>query len=202
MVAIKLIFHPQPTGSINTVEVSFKGVRMEFYQPQAYFDGLPGSPNLRVKEAFEKGVDLKEKFKFSAAIKEFEKALTFQPTDEEKGALFILIGNCFYNLSKYDEANEHYQKGMALTMKIGNQAGLATTYNNIGLIYDAQGDYPEALEWYKKSLKILRQTGNNQELAVFLKNIGLLYKKMGKKEETKKHLQESQRLFKELGLEK
>ena len=137
MVAIKVIFRPERTGSLKKLEVSVKGIGMEFYRPLDYFDGLPDSPNLRVKEAFEKGVNLKERFKFSAALKEFERALTFQPTDEEKGALFILIGNCLYSQSKYEKANEYYQKGMVLTKEIDDRAGFATTQNNLGAIHYA-----------------------------------------------------------------
>ena len=32
----------------------------------------------------------------------------------------------------------------------------SSTYNNIGLVYSAQGDYATALEWYRKSYQILK----------------------------------------------
>jgi len=199
MVAVKFIYHPQPTGSLKKLEVSFKGIGMEFYQPQDYFDGLSDSPNLRVKEAFEKGVNFKKRFEFSAAIKEFEKALTFQPTDEEKGALFILIGNCLYSLSKYDEANDYYKKGMILTKKVGDRAGLATTYNNIGGIYYAQGNYAEALKWYEKSMKIKEEIGDRAGLATTYNNIGEIYRAQGNYAEALKWYEKSMKILRQTG---
>jgi len=35
-----------------------------------------------------------------------------------------------------------------------NNPSIATTYNNIGLVYNNQGDYNKALEYYFKSLEI------------------------------------------------
>ena len=35
-----------------------------------------------------------------------------------------------------------------------NHPGVATSYNNIGIVYDAMGDYSKALDYYEKSLRI------------------------------------------------
>ena len=35
-----------------------------------------------------------------------------------------------------------------------NHPSLATSYNNIGSVYDKKGDYAIALEYYNKSMKI------------------------------------------------
>ena len=53
---------------------------------------------------------------------------------------------------------------------------LATTYNNIGIIYHTQSDYSLALEYYFKSLKIQEKLGNKQGMASSYNNIGIIYK--------------------------
>jgi tetratricopeptide (TPR) repeat protein len=35
---------------------------------------------------------------------------------------------------------------------------VATSYNNMGLVFDSQGDYPKALEYHEKSLEIRLST--------------------------------------------
>ncbi|MBL4654584.1 MAG: hypothetical protein COC01_09230, partial [Bacteroidetes bacterium] len=63
---------------------------------------------------------------------------------------------------------------------------LASSYNNIGIIYDDQSDYPRALDYYFKALKIYEELGNKadyakassakQGMAASYNNIGVIYK--------------------------
>ena len=52
---------------------------------------------------------------------------------------------------------------------------MASSYNNIGLIYYSQSDYPLALDYYFKSLKIDEKLGNKQGIARTYNNISSLY---------------------------
>ena len=58
----------------------------------------------------------------------------------------------------------------------------ATSYNNIGLTYNKQGNYPKALEYYQKALNILekvlgpdhpntKKTKENMEFSQLMKMI-------------------------------
>jgi len=60
---------------------------------------------------------------------------------------------------------------------------LATTYNNIGLIYDAQGSYDEALQWYMKDLEITEQIGDRAGLATTYNNIASIHYAQGSYDE-------------------
>ena len=55
-----------------------------------------------------------------------------------------------------------------------NHPDIATSLNNIGLVYSDQGKYDEALEYYKRSLKIYEETlpSNHPDIATSLNNIG------------------------------
>ena len=54
---------------------------------------------------------------------------------------------------------------------------MATSYNNIGVVYKAKGEYDKALEYYQKSLAIrLKQLGpDHPDVATSYNNIGLVY---------------------------
>ncbi|MBC7249843.1 MAG: tetratricopeptide repeat protein [Anaerolineae bacterium] len=54
---------------------------------------------------------------------------------------------------------------------LGDQAGLAATYNNIGQVHYARGDYAAALAWYEKSVAITEKLGDLAGLAATYNNI-------------------------------
>jgi hypothetical protein len=45
-----------------------------------------------------------------------------------------------------------YEESLAITRRLGNEAGIAATLNNIGLIHDRQGRYDNAMRRYEESL--------------------------------------------------
>lgn len=53
--------------------------------------------------------------------------------------------------------------------------GLADAYNNIGFMYNNQGDIPNALEFFSKSLKMQEELGFKDGIAELLSNIGVIY---------------------------
>jgi tetratricopeptide (TPR) repeat protein len=55
---------------------------------------------------------------------------------------------------------------------------VASTYNNLGVIYESKGDYDKAIEYYTKSLPILLRTfgGEHPYVAASYYNLGAVYK--------------------------
>ena len=58
---------------------------------------------------------------------------------------------------------------------------VATSYNNIGLVYDSQGEYSRALEMYERSLEIIKSVygDNHPKVAASYNNIGSVYDSQG-----------------------
>jgi two-component sensor histidine kinase/Tfp pilus assembly protein PilF len=56
---------------------------------------------------------------------------------------------------------------------------LANSLNNIGTIYNDQGDIPKAVEYYHKSFKIQEEIGDKEGIATSLNNIGYIYHNQG-----------------------
>ncbi|CAF4360240.1 unnamed protein product, partial [Rotaria sordida] len=59
-------------------------------------------------------------------------------------------------MGDYSKALEFHEKSHKIFEKAlpPNHPNLASSYNNIGGVYDDMGDYSKALEFYEKSLKI------------------------------------------------
>jgi tetratricopeptide (TPR) repeat protein len=85
----------------------------------------------------------------------------------------------YQDKGEYDTALDWYNKSLKITEQIGDQAGIAVTYNNIGRVYKYKGDYDKALEWYLNSLKIKEQIGDRAGLATTYNQIGLIYQSKG-----------------------
>ncbi len=54
---------------------------------------------------------------------------------------------------------------------------VATSYNNLGVVYSEQGDYPRALEYHQKALAIWQQVfgAEHPDVAVSYNNLGTVY---------------------------
>ena len=58
---------------------------------------------------------------------------------------------------------------------------VATNYNNIGLLYEDQGDYAKALEYYNKALEISIQVlgEKHPDVAKCYNDLGIIYYRQG-----------------------
>ena len=83
--------------------------------------------------------------------------------------------------------------------ELGDRAGLATTYNNIALIYDARGDYDGALEWYEKSVPIFGELGDRAGLATTYNNIAAIHHARGDYDAALEWYEKSVAITEELG---
>eukprot|EP00919_Chromeraceae_sp_WS-2016_P054542 GHVR01129660.1.p1 GENE.GHVR01129660.1~~GHVR01129660.1.p1 ORF type:complete len:127 (+),score=3.74 GHVR01129660.1:114-494(+) len=63
------------------------------------------------------------------------------------------IGLLNYKLSKYKEAEEHFEKAMLLWT---NQVFLSNVYNNLASVYEEENQYEQALNTYYKGLQLLK----------------------------------------------
>jgi len=91
-------------------------------------------------------------------IGQYETAMNFANSAIQQATL--LVGNA--NFSQ--------------VVKRSARLSIASSYNNIGSIYDDQGDYSKALEYYLKSLKINEELKNKVRIATILSNIGIVYR--------------------------
>ena len=79
-----------------------------------------------------------------------------------------------------NKALEYYHKSLIIKKEIGDKKGIANSLNNIGRIYDDQGDAPQALEYFHKSLMLREEIGDKRGIAYSLDNIGGIELNQGK----------------------
>lgn len=173
--------------------------------PIDYINGLGENPLL--KHHLEKGQELSKESRFKQAIKEFKKCLSHpKALISNKVAAHILIGNCYYELSRIKESESHYNIALKLSGKVNDKdeslRGKSAAFGNIGLIYSNLGKPDEALKYIKDALAIYRKIGYEQGIAICFSNIGLIYSKLGKIDEALKYLKNALAIHKKIGYEK
>ena len=86
-------------------------------------------------------------------------------------------------MGDYPKALEYYQKALAIKEKVLGEEhpSTATSYNNIGGVFDSRGDYPKALEYYQKALAIFEKVLGEEHpnTATVRNNIRATHRAMG-----------------------
>ncbi len=92
-----------------------------------------------------------------------------------------LMGIVHYYQQNYRQSQEYFEQSLALYQKLEDKEGIAAISNNIGLIYERQGDYSQALKKYNEAAKAFGQLkdGRKKE-TIAISNIGNVYYTLGR----------------------
>jgi tetratricopeptide (TPR) repeat protein len=104
--------------------------------------------------------------------------------EEELASVYNNIGITIADtLGDYPQALEYFRKALAVWEEaLGTKhPNTASSYSNIGFIYEKMGDYPKALEYSLKALAIQEEAlgTKHPNTAMSYNNIGALYNGMG-----------------------
>ena len=104
--------------------------------------------------------------------------------DEKYAKLLFDYAQFYYKYGPYDKGIEIYLRQITLSEKLygTDSKETATSYNNIGTVYENQGEYDKALEYYFKALDIYEKVlgKEHSSTATSYNNIGLVYDNQGK----------------------
>jgi tetratricopeptide (TPR) repeat protein len=81
----------------------------------------------------------------------------------------------------------------------GDPTDIAGALNNIGYIYQRQGELEEALSYYELTLTFDEQVGNPASMATTLNNIGYVYDSQGKLEQALSYYERALPLYEQAG---
>ena len=101
---------------------------------------------------------------------------------------YITAGQQAYQQADYAEAEKQFEAALKEAEAFGpDDVRLATSLNELGLVYDAQGNYGEAEPLYKRALPILEKAlgPEHPNVAASLNNFAELYRKQGRYEAAK-----------------
>ncbi|MEW6209445.1 MAG: CHAT domain-containing tetratricopeptide repeat protein [Acidobacteriota bacterium] len=133
-----------------------------------------------------------------------EEMRTATPRDEDRVAAerAFAEGSRLKGEGKKDSlerALEAYQRALALWLSFGDRREEACTLNQIGAVYDSQGDKRKALDHYNRALLLIRSEKDRGGEALTLKNIGSVYRVMGDKGKAEEYLTQSLSIWRETG---
>ncbi|WP_052128549.1 tetratricopeptide repeat protein [Neosynechococcus sphagnicola] len=112
--------------------------------------GIPGSlaqtqPVASLQQQLQQALRQSEQRQFPAAIATLQQALqqSRQLKSPEFEALILTeLGRNYYSLGQPQLALEAYQQALPILQALGNQASEATTWNNLGTLYEGFGATP------------------------------------------------------------
>lgn len=73
------------------------------------------------------------------------------------------------------KAYEFFLRALKIAEKFNHQKGIASAYNNIGLIYKERHNSKKALEFFNKSLEISKKISEKRGISSVNTNIGNIY---------------------------
>ena len=73
----------------------------------------------------------------------------------------------------YAEAARQYQRSLDINERLGDQAGMATSYHQLGMLAQDRGDYAEAARQYQRALDIAERLGDQAGMASSYQELGI-----------------------------
>ena len=105
----------------------------------------------------------------------------------------------FHSLGEYVKAKEYYEKALAISMEIGNRAGEATSYGNLGNVFLSLGEYVKAKEYYEKALAISIEIGDRSKEGTCYRNLGTVFHSLGEYVKAKEYYEKALAISMEFG---
>lgn len=96
-------------------------------------------------------------------------------------------------------ALKSYSSSLEILILMDDQRGMASLYNNIGIIYKEQGDYTNALKNHFSSLKTREKTNDKDGIAISSTNIGNVFIRLKKYKEAEEYFNKAIKLSTEIG---
>merc|ERR1719253_1359931 len=109
-------------------------------------------------------------------------------------------------INEQDEAMQCYERALDVRKRVfgDEDADVASSYNNLGVMYYKKGDNAKSIINFKEALRIRRETLDDlkhEKIGDTLHNMGLVYKNADDYDEALKHYKEALAIRKErLGL--
>ena len=138
---------------------------------------------------------------YSKALMIYNDALQYLESSDEKDKLIhsgwfkLEMGNMFYNMEIYNEAETHYHNALQYFNEASHNWGIATSYNNIALCLENEGKLDSALHYYRRALQVRKKMGNQNLITHSHIYLADLYKTVNNEDSARYHLQRAEELI-------
>lgn len=99
----------------------------------------------------------------------------------------------------FTEAERLYTRSLDISTALGDQVGIASAINNLGVLARDRGDLETAFENFERGLAIFRRIEDERRIAAILINLGSLARQLHRYEETSRFYEESLALYRRFG---
>ena len=105
----------------------------------------------------------------------------------------------FLSVGEYCKAEEYLKKALVITKEIGNKKGEASSYGNLGIVFQSVGEYGKAEEYFQKALAIRKEIGDKKGEASSYGNLGTVFQSVSEYGKAEEYLQKALAIRKEIG---
>lgn len=98
----------------------------------------------------------------------------------------------------YTSAIKHFEKSLDLNAQIGNENGIISIQNNLGMIYSDLRDFPNSEKYFKEALAGRRKTNEKPSIISSLINLSVVQNNLKKYQESAQNLEEALKYAREL----
>ncbi|MCZ6521231.1 MAG: tetratricopeptide repeat protein [Bacteroidetes bacterium] len=96
-------------------------------------------------------------------------------------------------------AMAYTDSALQFALQLEYKKGIATSYNNMGVVYRIRGQFEEALNFYLASYKIHHEINDQEGIAKIFNNIGTVYSIKGDYDKALENYLESYEILKQIG---
>ncbi|MGH8885229.1 MAG: tetratricopeptide repeat protein, partial [Egibacteraceae bacterium] len=121
------------------------------------------------------------------------------PGSEQAAAFAHQLGILAQARGDYETAEARYRQSLEINERLGNQAGMATSYGQLGILAQARGNYETAEARYRQSLEIKERLGNQAGMAASYHQLGILAQARGNYETAEARYRQSLEIDERLG---
>lgn len=169
--------------------------------PERYINGLGKNPLFQ--HTYQTGEEHERKGQYEEAIEKYKEILANPLSDEEnRVAIYNLIGFCHFSLFEFGKAMKNFQMALNIVknvkVKEERLRSKAATLTNIGLIYQELGQWKNAIRCHKNALGLHCKLDNKLGKANTLYNIYLVYLYLNKPKKALKKVKEAIPIFQEV----
>jgi len=142
----------------------------------------------------------KKSGQYNYAIQYFLKALDYSKRSSSSriATLYNYIGQTALQLGRYDLSMEYFPKALKIRIDQGDLEGQASSYRNIGSVYQSERKFREAEEHYLRSLQLYTQLENIEGQAGCCNNLGGLYAEQVKFEQALEYYLKSEQYYRKI----
>jgi signal transduction histidine kinase len=104
-----------------------------------------------------------------------------------------------YRTFDQTKAIEYGLQALGLAEQMQFKSGMASAYNNLGIVYRRRGNFPQALDYHLKALKISEEIKDSSDIGQALNRIGLIYQGQANYNAALEYFERAQKLYEKTG---